>query len=220
MEILDFGLKDYEEVLNLQHSFFDKLILDKKSGILGSECILIGEHPPVITLGRRARNSNVLLSENELQNKGIKTFKIGRGGDVTYHCPGQIILYPIIDLDRHHLGVKEYVDLLEESVIRLLADYNIKGERINGATGVWIEKNTPNERKICAIGIRCSHFCTMHGLSLNVNSDLSGFRYINPCGFIDKGVTSIAEELKVEPEEIEIKKLKKELIRIFLSLLS
>lgn len=192
--VIDFGRKDYGEVLDIQTKLFTQLINRKKECRDYNEYILIGEHQPVITVGRRGKESNILLPENKLRDEGINVYKIGRGGDVTFHCPGQLILYPIIDLEKHGLGVKEYVDILEESVIRLLVQYGIKGERIEGATGVWIGKGTPDERKICAIGIKCSRFCSMHGLSLNVDCELEGFSKINPCGFQDKGVTSMQME--------------------------
>ena len=234
IEIIDFGLGNYREILTMQTSFFENLISEKKSGVRGKEYLLIGEHPPVITLGRKAKENNVLLSISLLKERGIETFHIGRGGDVTYHCPGQLILYPILDLQSHKLGVKDYVNLLEESVILLLREYGITADRIEGATGVWIDKGKADERKICAIGIKCSHFCTMHGLALNVTSDLSGFSMINPCGFIDKGVTSLQNELCLkqasgrkpskenscyEGEEISFEDVKKRLSDIFLSLI-
>ena len=216
LEIIDFGTEDYENVLYLQQQCFDQLIQDKKAGKEGKEYILIGEHYPVITLGRKAKESNILASPESLTLKGIRSDHIGRGGDVTFHCPGQLIIYPILDLERHGLGVKDYVDILEETVIRLLANHNIKGERVEGATGVWLCKNTSEERKISAIGIKCSRFCTMHGLSLNINADLSGFNLINPCGFQDKGVTSMKIEKGIE---FEMEKLKKEFLHIFLGLI-
>lgn len=222
MEILDFGISDYGEVLQLQKKFFENLVKDKKEGREGSEYLLLGEHWPVITLGRRAKEENVLISKDLLKDKEIEVFHIGRGGDVTYHCRGQLIVYPILDLSRYKLGVKDYVYLLEESIIRLIAKYKIKGERVEGATGVWIGKGTSNERKICALGIKCSHFCSMHGIALNVNPDLSGFSMINPCGFQDKGVTSLEKELNsVCPERFlpDMKKIKKDFTEIFLSLL-
>ena len=234
VEIIDFGLEDYGEVLERQTRLFEELVgfkvgkleggkvpltgklkvesLKLKENSIGEgevgigeikegkEYILIGEHYPVITLGRRAAEMNVLLPDSVLDKRGIKKYHIGRGGDVTFHGPGQLILYPILDLEKHRLGVKEYVNILEETVIRLLDKYGIKGERIEGATGVWIGKGTEEERKICAMGIKCSRFCTMHGLALNVDMDLSGFKMINPCGFKDKGVTSIYEEIKRKRE--------------------
>ena len=216
MEIVDFGVAEYDEVLKLQLSLFESLILQKKLKKIEKEYLLLGEHLPVITLGRKAIEDNVLVPPPILAQNNIKLYHVGRGGDVTYHCPGQLIVYPIIDLDRYKLGVKQYVDLLEESVILLLKIYGIKGERIEGATGVWIDKGLPNERKICAIGIKCSRFCVMHGISLNVNADLKGFDLINPCGFKDKGVTSILIESK---KEIDMHEVKKSFIEIFTRLL-
>jgi lipoyl(octanoyl) transferase len=136
----------------------------------------------------------MLLSEAQLQAIGATLYHIDRGGDITFHGPGQLVAYPIIDLERFSLSLKQYVAVLEEAVIRTCAAYGVKGERVEGATGVWLDKSTPRERKICAIGVRSSHFVTMHGLALNVNTDLNYFRYIHPCGFIDKGVTSLALE--------------------------
>lgn len=215
LNIIDFGISGYGDILSLQEKYFGLITDSKIKGIPGRETLMIGEHFPVITMGRRADERNILADENQLRQRGVEVYKTGRGGDVTYHCPGQLILYPILDLDKHGLGVKDYVDLLEESVIRLLADYGIKGERIPGATGVWIGKGTEEERKICAIGIKCSRFCTMHGLSLNVNSDLDGFHLINPCGFKDKGVTSMKKELG---KELDMQEIKRKISGIFLGL--
>lgn len=223
MEVVDFGVKDYEEILHLQESLFQELIYNKREGKEQKEYLLIGEHPPVITIGRRGKDSNILFPLQSLKEKGINAFHIGRGGDVTYHCPGQLIVYPILDLEKHRLGVKDYVNILEESVIRLLYKYGIKGERIEGATGVWIGRGTSRERKVCAIGIQCSRFCTMHGIGLNVNSDLTGFSFINPCGFQDKGVTSMEKELKGKEEtdsrKFNMMEVKKDFLDIFFSLI-
>ncbi len=196
LNIIDEGIIDYSLMLNKQRQIFQKMVSGKKVGVHPQEeFILLVEHPSVITLGRHAKEANVLFNEEELGRRGIKLFHIERGGDVTYHGPGQLIAYPIIDLEYHHLGVKDYVDLLEESVIRTIADFGIVGERVSGASGVWIEGGTLQERKICALGVKCSRFITMHGLALNVNTDMSGFNLINPCGFVDKGVTSMALEV-------------------------
>ena len=139
LEIIDFGVSDYEAVLQYQSSLFNQVIKEKKeSGRPKLEYLLIGEHKPVITLGRHAKEENVLVTEHQLKERHIDLFNIGRGGDVTYHCPGQLIAYPILDLNLHSLGVKDYVAILEEIVIRLLSSFGIKGERIEGATGVWI----------------------------------------------------------------------------------
>lgn len=215
--IIDFGLDDYEVVLKKQIELFDILIEKKKRGEKTHETILIGEHFPVITLGRRAKPGNILVPEEFLIKKGIKVYNIGRGGDVTYHAPGQLIVYPLLDLEKHNLGVKNYVYLLEEAVINLVRNYNIDAGRVDNATGVWIDAGTPEERKICAIGIKCSRFCTMHGIGLNVNTNLSGFQLINPCGFQDKGVTSMEKETG---KIFDIKKIKKEFLTIFTNLLS
>lgn len=218
IDIIDFGISKYGEILEEQNRFFSQLVNSKKIGKRGREYIMIGEHFPVITLGRRAKETNVLLSEESLKQKGVDLFHVGRGGDVTYHCPGQLILYPILDLERHELSVKDYVFFLEETVIRLLENYGIKGERVEGATGVWIDKGSEKERKISAIGVKCSRFCSMHGLSLNVVGNLDGFSMINPCGFIDKGITSIERETTGD-SFIEMKEIKKDLLHIFFSLI-
>lgn len=216
IKIIDFGIEDYESILSLQTSYFQKLLENKKNRKEGNEYILIGEHYPVITKGRRADDGNILMPESMLEKEGVKIYATGRGGDVTFHGPGQMIVYPILDLDKHSLGLKQYVDLLEESVIRLLESYGIKGERIEGATGVWIGKGEAEERKICAMGLKCSRFCTMHGLALNINTDLKHFSYINPCGFKDKGVTSMEKELV---NALPIENIKKEYLHILLSLI-
>lgn len=230
MEIIDFGTSNYEEILEKQRSLFDKLVINKKEGKKGKEFLLTGDHNPVITIGRRGKEDNILLPIHQLQQKGIEVFQIERGGDVTYHNPGQLIMYPVLDLERHKLGVKDYVNLLEELVIRLLENYDITGERIDGKTGVWIGKGSRNERKICAIGVKCSRFCTMHGLALNVNNDLEGFNMINPCGFTDKGVTSIFQEIELQklngenPNNngvgLNFEEVKTQAIKTFLNLLT
>lgn len=219
VKVIDFGIGEYEEILNRQRELFLSLVKDKKEGREGEEFILIGEHFPVITLGRRAQENNVLIPQNILKERGIELYKIERGGDVTYHGPGQLIVYPILDLEKHRLGVKDYVYLLEETIIKLLQNYGIKSERVDGATGVWIDKGSKKERKICAIGIKCSRFCTMHGLALNVNPDLTGFSLIHPCGFVDKGVTSLQKETSNFAGENGMSIIKKEFLDIFLSLI-
>lgn len=206
MRVIDEGLKDYGEILEKQRVLFHAMVERKKHGEgVEEEYLLLVEHHPVVTLGKHARKDNVLFSAGYLQNHGIGLYEIERGGDVTFHGPGQLVAYPLIDLERHHLGVKAYVDLLEESVIRTIGEYGVKGERVEGASGVWIGAGTRGERKICALGVKCSRFVTMHGLALNVNTDLEGFRLINPCGFTDKGVTTLARELgrAVDIEEVK-----------------
>lgn len=185
----------YRTMWDHQRKLFNEMVDRKRSGLpVEQEHILLLEHEPVITLGRHGHEENLLMA-SELERRGIECIRIERGGDITYHGPGQLVVYPIIDLERHHLGIKSYINLLEEAVIRTIADYGITGERVEGATGVWIGRGTPSERKICAIGVKCSRYVTMHGLALNVSTDLSPFTLINPCGFTDKGVTSIAREI-------------------------
>lgn len=216
--VKDLGLMPYDEAWRLQHELFDRMVeVKKRKEPIEYEWVLTVEHPPVVTLGKHAHASNLLLQEQEYESRGVVCRHIERGGDVTFHGPGQLVMYPIIDLEAHGLGVKRYVDLLEEAVIDTIAGYGIKGERVDGASGVWIGKRSGNERKICALGVKCSRFCTMHGLALNVNTDLTWFNMINPCGFTDKGVTS----LKVETgREIDMEEVKKNLVKNFLDLIN
>ncbi|MDE7080899.1 MAG: lipoyl(octanoyl) transferase LipB [Muribaculaceae bacterium] len=189
-----FAPQPYREMWERQHRLFDEMVRLKRDGITPQTGhILMLQHEPVITLGRHGNESNLLMA-SELERRGIECIRIERGGDITYHGPGQLVTYLIIDLEQFHLGIKSYINLLEEAVIRTLDDFAIKGERVEGATGVWIGAGTPQERKICAIGVKCSRYVTMHGLALNVSTDLDAFRLINPCGFTDKGVTSIERE--------------------------
>jgi lipoyl(octanoyl) transferase len=153
------------------------------------------EHPHVYTLGKSGEANNLLISEPFLKQIHATYYKINRGGDITYHGPGQIVGYPIIDLEKFGLGVREYIEKLEESIIQSLKEYNIASGRLDGATGVWLDVGTPRARKISAIGVRMSRYVTMHGFALNINTDLKYFSYINPCGFQDKGVTSVEKEL-------------------------
>ncbi len=194
-------------LLRQKDLFSSMVMLKKDKKPLSKEYLLLVEHNPVITLGKHAKEYNLLLSEEEAANRGVGMYHIERGGDVTFHGPGQLVVYPILDLEYHHLGVKDYVNLLEEAVLLTLGEFNIKGERVEGASGVWIDKGSRKERKICALGIKCSRFVTMHGLALNVNTDLTGFQMINPCGFVDKGVTSLAQELGKEIDMDDIKKI-------------
>lgn len=197
VQVIDTGRVDYATMLALQRDVFHSMTDKKHFGMpAGEETIFVVEHNPVITLGRHAHKENLLFSRESLARQGISVYDIERGGDITYHGPGQLVVYPLIDLEAHHLGVKDYVHTLEEAVIRTIAEYGIEGRRVEGASGVWIDVNTPSERKICALGVKCSRFVTMHGLALNVNTDMSGFSLINPCGFVDKGVTSMRLELK------------------------
>ena len=195
----------YEEVLNLQKLEFNKRIQCKKNGLsLPGDVVFFVEHRPVYTLGRHGLSANLLLSEEQLKQKGIEFKQIERGGDITYHGPGQLTVYPVLDLQRYRLGVKDYVNLLEETVIRTLQDYSLKGERIEDKTGVWITDSGLNPRKISAIGVYCSRYVTMHGFAFNIGDDLSYFRGIVPCG-LSLGVTSLSHELNrtVKIDEVE-----------------
>lgn len=208
LNISDEGIIDYDIMLSKQREIFAEMVRNKKAGLpIEKEYIFFVEHPSVITLGKHAKETNVLFNEYELSKKGISLHHIERGGDVTYHGPGQLVAYPLLDLEHHHLGVKDYVHLLEETVILTLAEFGIAGRRVPGASGVWIGIGSERERKICALGVKCSRYITMHGLALNVNTDLDGFRLINPCGFIDKGVTSMAKEIGKDIDFNLVKKI-------------
>lgn len=203
----DFAITPYRECWDRQKSYFQKVLSEKKAGKLTDEAyVMIGEHPHVYTVGFHGNASNMLLDEVRLKSLGAEFIRIERGGDVTYHGPGQMIVYPILDLEKLGMGVKSYMSMLEECVIRLLDMYGIKGERVDGATGVWLGKGSADERKICAMGVKCTRFVTMHGLALNVNTDMNYFNAINPCGFVDKGVTSMRQELGMEIPMDEVKK--------------
>ena len=195
----------YEEVLALQKLEFEKRINCKKNGLsLPGDVVFFVEHRPVYTLGRHGEFEHLLISDRQMNERKIEFAHLERGGDITYHGPGQLTVYPILDLQRYGLGVKDYVDLLEETVILTLKEYGLKGERIEGKTGVWITDNGENPRKISAIGIYCSRFVSMHGFALNIGPDLSFFQGIVPCG-LTQGVTSLSIETgrNVELDEVE-----------------
>lgn len=192
----DLGKIAYSAALQIQTEAFDTLLKAKINGETGCNQLFFCEHNPVLTLGKSGKEANLLIPEYRLHELGIDYFHINRGGDITYHGPGQITGYPIFDLDCWQLGLKQYIYLLEEIVIRFLMLYGLHGERLEGATGVWIEPHTVGRaRKICAIGVKSSRFVTMHGFALNINTDLNYFSLINPCGFTDKSVTSLSKEL-------------------------
>lgn len=198
-QFIDLRDAPYREVLDMQHDIFNRRVALRRDGLpAGDDYLITVTHQPVYTLGRHADPRNVLRRE-WLAARGAEVVEIDRGGDVTFHGPGQLVVYPIIDLQSRGMGIKTYVNLLEEAVIRTVGEYGIVAGRIDGATGVWIGCGTPAERKICAIGLRCSRFITMHGLALNVSTDLTWFSAINPCGFTDKGVTTIYRELAATP---------------------
>jgi lipoyl(octanoyl) transferase len=185
---------------------FNTLLEAKLAGKEYVNSIILCEHPHVYTLGRSGKESNMLLSEERLKAIGATLFHIDRGGDITYHGPGQLVCYPIINLEEFSLGLRQYIGVLEQAVINVCGSYGIEAGRLEGATGVWLDAHSPRARKICAIGVRSSRFVTMHGLALNVNTDLRYFSYINPCGFIDKGVTSLSRELGADVPMAEVKR--------------
>lgn len=192
----DLGRIEYAEALQLQTAAFDTLLQAKAEGVKGEDKLFFCEHNPVLTIGKSGKDANLLISEELLKQRGVSLFHINRGGDITYHGPGQTTGYPVFDLEHWHMGLRQYIATLEDAIIRFLALYGIKGERLDGATGVWIEPTVSGRaRKICAIGVKSSRFVAMHGFALNINTDLSYFSLINPCGFTDKGVTSLAKEL-------------------------
>ena len=193
--LIDLGVASYVPVWRQQEELHNEIIAAKLRGEETGNCMIFVEHNHVYTLGKSGNEANMLVSAIQLQAAHAEFVKVNRGGDITYHGPGQLVVYPIIDMANFGVGVKEYVDLLEEVVIRTVGEFGITGERLEGATGVWLDAHTPRARKICAIGIKCSRYVTMHGFALNINTDLSYFSLINPCGFTDKGVTSLEKEL-------------------------
>lgn len=203
--LIDLGVASYMPVWKQQEELHQEVIAAKLRGEDTGNYLLFVEHNHVYTLGKSGSEANMLINAIQLQAAHAEFVKVNRGGDITYHGPGQLVVYPIVDMANFGVGVKDYVDRLEEVVIRTVGEYGIKGERLEGATGVWIDAHTPKARKICAIGIKCSRYVTMHGFALNVNTNLDYFNYINPCGFVDKGVTSIAKEVGHKVSMIEVK---------------
>lgn len=202
----DLGRIRYREAWEYQEKLFAKVIRDKQEQKSEKEqYLLFCEHEHVYTLGKSGNRQNLLISRRMCESRQIDLHEIDRGGDITYHGPGQLVAYPIIDLEAFGIGIKRYISLLEDVVIETLKPYGIRGEKDEKAMGVWIDADDPaRARKICAIGVRASRFVTMHGLALNINSDLSYFSFINPCGFTDRGVTSIQKELGREVDFREI----------------
>lgn len=201
VQFIDLGLIDYKEAWDLQESLFNKTIQDKirirngEQNITLNNYLIFCEHPHVYTLGKSGSEENLLLNEEGLEEHHAKYYKINRGGDITYHGPGQLVAYPIFDLDQFFTDIHKYMRFLEEAVIQTLKEFGIESGRVDGLTGVWIEGDTPRARKICAMGVKSSRWVTMHGIGFNVNSDLSYFSHIIPCGIDDKSVTSMQQEL-------------------------
>jgi lipoyl(octanoyl) transferase len=223
INLQDLGKKDYKETWDYQEELFkgivDIKIQNRKENTLVEtpNYFLFVEHPHVYTLGKSGDISNLLLSEKQLQDKGATFYKINRGGDITYHGPGQIVGYPILDLENFFTDIHKYLRFLEEVIILTLAEYNITATRSTGETGVWLDVGTPFARKICAMGVRASRWVTMHGFALNVNANLGYFDNIIPCGIKGKAVTSLQVELGVESvNEEEVKeKIQKHFSKLF-----
>lgn len=214
----DIGLMDYQKAWDYQENLFQGIVDSKiknrreNAGITTSNFLIFVEHPHVYTLGKSGDLSHLLIDENQLKQKGASYYKINRGGDITYHGPGQIVGYPIFDLDHFFTDIHRFLRTLEEAIILTLADFDLVGDRSPGETGVWLDVNTPFARKICAMGVRASRWVTMHGFALNVNTDLSYFEHIIPCGITGKGVTSMQKELgKPIDEKLVIKGIKRHL---------
>lgn len=212
IQLRDLGNKEYKETWDYQEALFKEIVdikLEKRNNphLVTPNFFLFVEHPHVYTLGKSGDISNLLLSEKQLAAKGATFYKINRGGDITYHGPGQIVGYPILDLENFFTDIHKYLRLLEEVIILTLAEYNIIGTRSEGETGVWLDVGTPFARKICAMGVRASRWVTMHGFALNVNADLGYFDNIIPCGIRGKAVTSMHVELgqKVDEQEVKVK---------------
>lgn len=211
VQLQDLGKKDYKETWDYQEVLFKEIVDIKvqnrnaNAQLPTHNFLLFVEHPHVYTLGKSGDMSNLLLSEKQLQEKGATFYKINRGGDITYHGPGQIVGYPILDLENFFTDIHKYLRLLEEAIILTLAEYGLKTERSPGETGVWFDVGTPFARKICAMGVRASRWVTMHGFALNVNANLGYFDNIVPCGIRGKAVTSMHVELSKEVNEDEVK---------------
>ena len=218
IEFIDWHTIEYNEAWAKQETLFNNSIQLKQQSLTTNNYLIFCEHPHVYTLGKSGDEHNMLLNYIQLQAKDATFVKTNRGGDITYHGPGQLVGYPIFDLANFSLGLKQYIYNVEEAIINTLFQFNIVSKRLEGSTGVWLDVGLPTCRKICAIGVRSSRFVTMHGFALNVNSQLEYFNYINPCGFIDKGVTSMEKELgqKVDIEDLKIR-LRIEIEKLFLN---
>ena len=221
----DIGLRCYKEAWEIQEGIFKKLVENKikkpQNAASGEDydagTLIMVEHPHVYTLGKSGSVNNLLIDYIQLKARDAEFLKTDRGGDITYHGPGQIVGYPVFDLERVRISLKEYIHRLEEAVILTIAGYGLTGSRLEGATGVWLDPDIHGStRKICAIGVKASRYVTMHGFAFNVNTDLGYFNYINPCGFTDKGVTSLQKELGERQDFNEIKlRVKNNLRKVF-----
>lgn len=210
---MDLGTMGYQKAWDLQEELLQENLRLKKEGSKETKHhLLLVEHPPVYTLGKSGKEEHVLISEEERQKRQIEFFRINRGGDITFHGPGQIVGYPILDLEKYYTDIGLYLRNLEEVIIRVMTEYGLEGTRSKGETGVWLDPEIPGkERKICAMGVRCSRWITMHGFAFNVNTDLSYFNHIIPCGIQNKQVTSLEKELghKMNFREVQDKLITK-----------
>jgi lipoyl(octanoyl) transferase len=222
-EFLDFGNAEYKDVWDRQESLMNHIIDIKKrnqaskiknDNIYKSEetpnYLIFVEHPHVYTLGKSGDENNLLLDYIQLKANDASFYRTNRGGDITYHGPGQIVGYPIIDLENFDIGLRQYIYNMEEVIIKTVAEFGLTGGRDAEATGVWLDVGKPTARKICAIGVKSSRHVTMHGFAFNVNTNLEYFKHINPCGFVDKGVTSLEKEMGSRQEFESIKEIVKE----------
>jgi len=223
VEVRKLGLIDYKDAWDYQESLFEKIVEAKqqkrkwKTDIKTPNYLLFCEHPHVYTIGKSGKEANLLINEEMLARRGASLYKINRGGDITYHGPGQLVGYPILDLDNFGLSIKSYIDRLEEVIIRTLKRYGINSTRSEGATGVWLDVDNPiKARKICAIGVRTSHWVSMHGFAFNIRTDMSYFDHIIPCGIQGKSVTSLKQELGREVDINEVQNfVQKEFEEVF-----
>ena len=214
----DLGSRDYKETWDYQTKLLDDIIAIKRNNRVSEvkevtpNHFLFVEHPHVYTLGKSGDQNNLLINEKQLKERGATYYKINRGGDITYHGPGQVVGYPILDLENFFTDIHKYLRLLEEVIINTIAEYGLKGERSKGETGVWLDVGTPFVRKICAMGIRSSRWVTMHGFALNVNTNLGYFDHIIPCGIRGKAVTSLEAELN---RSVDLGEVKEKIIKYF-----
>ena len=211
--IINLGLVDYKKAWDIQEKYF-KQAIDRKIAIRNGEnlpppsnYLILCEHPNVYTIGKSGKEENLLLSSEQVKSKEASFYKINRGGDITYHGPGQLVVYPILDLDQFFTDIHKYMRFLEQAVINTLLKFGIQSSRIDGMTGVWIDSALPSARKICAMGVKSSRWVTMHGIGFNINTNLDFFSHIVPCGIDDKAVTSMQKELGIEVDMQEVENI-------------
>jgi lipoyl(octanoyl) transferase len=215
IKYLDFGISEYKETWDRQEELLNEIVNIKRSNDNLPEdqkaktpnWLIFVEHPHVYTLGKNGDEKNLLLNCVQLQAKNATFFRTDRGGDITYHGPGQIVGYPILDLENFGIGLRQYIFIIEEAIIQAVAENGVIAGRDPKATGVWIDVGKPSARKICAIGVKSSRFVTMHGFALNINTDLEYFNFINPCGFTDKSVTSVEKEIGEKQDFVKAKRV-------------